>query len=84
MDDSNEESRKQQQICMGLIFQLIEYIMELSALPDADGNENVAISLDSNIPRIFELLSNWLESEVCGVEAVNLLDSLVRLGNTLL
>ncbi|KAI8125142.1 hypothetical protein CVS40_4727 [Lucilia cuprina] len=79
MDDSNEESRKQQQICMGLLFQLIEYIMELSAQPDTDGNENVAISLDSNIPRIFELLSNWLESDICGVEAVNLLDSLVRL-----
>lgn len=79
MDDSNEESQKQQQICMGLIFDLVQYIMELSAQSDPEGNENV-ISLDSNVPRIFELLSNWLESEVCGVKAVNLLDSLVRLG----
>lgn len=79
MDDSNEESRKQQQICMGLIFELIQYIMELSAQPDCEGNEN-DISLDSNIPRIFELLSNWLESEFCGVKAINLLDCLVRLG----
>lgn len=55
--------------------------MELSAQPDLEGKENGAISLDSNIPRIFELLSNWLQSEVCGVEAINLLDSLVRLGN---
>ncbi|TMW42812.1 hypothetical protein DOY81_012108 [Sarcophaga bullata] len=77
MDDSNEESRKQQQICMGLIFELIQYIMELSAQPDCEGNEN-AISLDSNIPRIFELLSNWLESDSCGVKAVNLLDCLAK------
>lgn len=80
MDDSNEESRKQQQICMGLLFQLMEYIMELSSLPDDQNKENEAISLDSNIPRIFELLGNWLQSEVCGVHAISLLDSLVRLG----
>uniref|UniRef100_A0A1B0GCH4 Uncharacterized protein n=1 Tax=Glossina morsitans morsitans TaxID=37546 RepID=A0A1B0GCH4_GLOMM len=78
-DDGNEDQRKQQQICMGLLFQLIEYIMELSTLPDSGGDENSIISLDSNIPRIFEFLSTWLESDVCGVKAINLLDTLVRL-----
>ncbi|XP_075152771.1 uncharacterized protein LOC142226572 [Haematobia irritans] len=79
MDDSNEDSRKHQQICLGLLFELMEHIMDLSAQVDDEGKENAAISLDSNIPRIFELLSNWLQSEVCGVQAINLLDSLVRL-----
>lgn len=54
--------------------------MDLSGQIDEEGKENAAISLDSNIPRIFELLSNWLQSEICGVQAINLLDSLVRLG----
>lgn len=80
MDDSNDDSRKHQQICMGLLFELMEHIMDLSGQIDEEGKENAAISLDSNIPRIFELLSNWLQSEICGVQAINLLDSLVRLG----
>lgn len=80
MDDSNEDSSKQQQICMGLLFELMEHIMDLSGQIDEEGKENVAVSLDSNIPRIYELLCNWLQSEVCGVQAINLLDSLVRLG----
>ncbi|XP_005179196.1 uncharacterized protein LOC101892379 [Musca domestica] len=79
MDDSNDDSRKHQQICMGLLFELMEHIMDLSGQIDEEGKENAAISLDSNIPRIFELLSNWLQSEICGVQAINLLDSLVRL-----
>ncbi|KAL9927455.1 uncharacterized protein ACN427_000715 [Glossina fuscipes fuscipes] len=78
-DGMNEDQRKQQQICMGLLFQLIAYIMELSTLPDTGGDENSIISLDSNIPRIFEFLSTWLESDICGVNAINLLDTLVRL-----
>uniref|UniRef100_A0A1I8P1G6 Protein CIP2A n=1 Tax=Stomoxys calcitrans TaxID=35570 RepID=A0A1I8P1G6_STOCA len=79
MDDSNEDTRKHQQICLGLLFELMEHIMDLSGQVDEEGKENAAISLDSNIPRIFELLCNWLQSAVCGVQAINLLDSLVRL-----
>uniref|UniRef100_A0A1A9W1T0 Protein CIP2A n=1 Tax=Glossina brevipalpis TaxID=37001 RepID=A0A1A9W1T0_9MUSC len=78
IDEANEDQRKQQQICMGLLFELIQYIMELSAQPSIGGDEN-SISLDSNIPRIFELLSTWLDCDLCGVNAINLLDTLVRL-----
>lgn len=32
------------------------------------------------MPRLYELLCNWLESELCGVAAIELLTSLLRLG----
>ncbi|XP_034118445.1 uncharacterized protein LOC117577664 [Drosophila albomicans] len=73
MDDSNEDTRKQQQLCMQLIFQLISHILQLSA-------DNEIISLDAITPRLYELLCDWLESDLCGVAAIELLTSLLRLG----
>ncbi|XP_034473673.1 uncharacterized protein LOC117781058 [Drosophila innubila] len=73
MDDANEDARKHQQYCMQLIFQLIGYVLELS-------QDNECISLDAIMPRLYELLCNWLESELCGAAAIELLTSLLRLG----
>jgi len=73
MEDGNEDTRKHQQCCMQLIFQLISYVLELS-------QNNEVISLDSITPRLYELTCNWLESELCGVSAIELLTSLLRLG----
>ncbi|KAH8386899.1 hypothetical protein KR093_003346, partial [Drosophila rubida] len=74
MDDASEDTRKQQQLCMQLIFQLISHILQLSA-------DNEAISLDAITPRLYELLADWLESELCGVAAIELLIALLSLGN---
>lgn len=73
MDDSNEDMRKHQQLCMQLIFQLISHVLQLS-----QDNEN--ISLDAITPRLYELLCDWLDSEYCGVAAIELLTSLMQLG----
>ncbi|KAH8290072.1 hypothetical protein KR044_007030, partial [Drosophila immigrans] len=73
MDDSSEDTRKQQQLCMQLIFQLITHILQLSA-------DNEVISLDAITPRLYELLCDWLESDHCGVAAIELLTALLRLG----
>lgn len=80
MDDSTEDSRKAQQICMSLLFQLIKYILELSECPNDDGSES-RISLESLILRIYELLSQWIDSDLAGIDAVRLLDVLVRTTN---
>ncbi|CAD6999786.1 unnamed protein product [Ceratitis capitata] len=77
-EETEEQITKQQHTCLSLIFRLIRYILQLSTMPSADDKENV-ISLDSNVPRIFELLGKWLESEVCGVDAVDLLNGLITL-----
>ncbi|EDV44644.1 uncharacterized protein Dana_GF20464 [Drosophila ananassae] len=76
MDDSQEESRKYQQICMDLIFRLIGYVLELS---EQDPDNNV-ISLDAITPRLFELVVEWLSSELCGVAATELLTIMLRVG----
>lgn len=76
MDDSQEESRKYQQICMDLIFRLIGYILELS---EHEPDNNV-ISLDAITPRLFELVVEWLSSELCGVAATELLTIMLRVG----
>lgn len=73
MDDSNEDVRKHQQLCMQLIFQLISHVLQLS-----QDNEN--ISLDAITPRLYELICDWLDSEHCGVAAIELLTSLMQLG----
>ncbi|XP_067624067.1 protein CIP2A [Eurosta solidaginis] len=77
-DDTDEITAKQQHTCLGLLFRLIRYILQLGTIPETDGKENV-ISLDSNVPRIFELLGKWLDSEICGVDAVYLLSGLITL-----
>ncbi|XP_053957334.1 uncharacterized protein LOC128862698 [Anastrepha ludens] len=77
-EDADEHISKQKHTCLGLLFQLILYILQLSNIPEANGKENV-ISLDSNVPRIFEFLGKWLDSEVCGIEAVDLLNGLITL-----
>jgi len=74
MDDSQEETRKHQQICLGLVFRLISYILQLSE----DGSST--ISLDSITPRLYEMVSEWLSSDLCGVAAIELLWTLLRLG----
>ncbi|XP_037938135.1 uncharacterized protein LOC119671530 [Teleopsis dalmanni] len=74
--DPNEDLRKHQHMSLGLIFQLLRYILNLSLEPRTDGTENI-ISIDSNIPRLYELLSFWVSSDICGVDAINLLDTLV-------
>lgn len=79
MDDAEEQISKQQHACLSLIFRLIRYILQLSTIPQIDGKENV-ISLDSNVPRIFELLGKWLDSDICGVDTVHLLNGLITLG----
>ncbi|KAL7744249.1 hypothetical protein ACLKA6_009210 [Drosophila palustris] len=73
MDDANEDARKHQQYCMQLIFQLIGYVLELS-------QNNECISLDAIMTRLYEQVCNWLDSELCGVTAIELLTSLLRLG----
>ncbi|KAH8235939.1 hypothetical protein KR032_011046 [Drosophila birchii] len=74
MDDSQEESRKHQALCLDLVFRLISYILQLSA-----EDENV-ISLDAITPRLHEIVSEWLSSELCGVAAIDLLATMMRLG----
>ncbi|XP_017016076.2 protein CIP2A [Drosophila takahashii] len=74
MDDSQEETRKHQQICLGLVFRLISYVLQLSE----DGSSS--ISLDAITPRLYELLGDWLASDLCGVAAIELLCTLLRLG----
>ncbi|XP_055853365.1 uncharacterized protein LOC129917071 [Episyrphus balteatus] len=80
MDDSTEESRKAQQICMSLLFQLIKYVLELSEHKNKDGTES-RISLESIIIRIYELLGQWIESDLAGIDAVRLLEILIRTTN---
>ncbi|XP_055916123.1 uncharacterized protein LOC129948981 [Eupeodes corollae] len=77
MDDSTEESRKAQQLCMSLVFQLIRYVLELAEHPNEDGSES-RISLESIILRISEMLGQWIESDLAGIDAVRLLDILIR------
>ncbi|XP_064547140.1 uncharacterized protein LOC135434472 [Drosophila montana] len=72
-DSSNEDTRKQQQCCMELIFCLIRHVLQLS-------ENNSVISLDAITARLYELICDWLESELCGVAAIELLGSLLRLG----
>ncbi|XP_016949237.1 uncharacterized protein LOC108024006 [Drosophila biarmipes] len=74
MDDSQEETRKHQQICLGLVFRLISYILQLSE------DSSSPISLDSITPRLYEMVSEWLSSDLCGVAAIELLWTLLRLG----
>ncbi|XP_017486472.1 PREDICTED: uncharacterized protein LOC108374923 [Rhagoletis zephyria] len=77
-EDVDEQISKQQHTCLGLLFRLILYVLQLSTVPGSENKENV-ISLDSNVPRIFEFLGKWLDSEVCGVNAVELLNGLITL-----
>uniref|UniRef100_A0A0A1WDC2 Protein CIP2A homolog n=1 Tax=Zeugodacus cucurbitae TaxID=28588 RepID=A0A0A1WDC2_ZEUCU len=77
-DEADEQVSKQQHTCLSLIFRLIRYVLILSTIPQIDGKENV-ISLDSNVPRIFELLGKWLDSDICGVDTVHLLNSLITM-----
>ncbi|XP_017081624.2 uncharacterized protein LOC108114949 [Drosophila eugracilis] len=74
MDDSQEETRKHHQICLGLVFRLVSYILQLSE----DGCSS--ISLDSITPRLYEMVGEWLSSDLCGVAAIELLCMLLRLG----
>ncbi|XP_034651629.1 uncharacterized protein LOC117890708 isoform X1 [Drosophila subobscura] len=74
MDDSHEDTRKHQQICLDLVFRLISYILDLS-----DEQSNV-ISLDAITPRLYEMLGEWLVSDLCGVAAIELLSTLLRRG----
>ncbi|EDW82373.1 uncharacterized protein Dwil_GK25769 [Drosophila willistoni] len=73
MNDSHDELRKHQQICLDLTFQLIRYILELSYEP---GND--VISLDAITKRLYEVLSNWLEFDLCSVAAIELLTIMLR------
>ncbi|ALC49213.1 CG12702 [Drosophila busckii] len=73
MDDSTEDTRKQQQCCLALIFRLIGHILDLSL-------DNNVISLDAITPRLYEICCEWLEADHCGVEAIDLLSALLRLG----
>ncbi|KAH8421348.1 hypothetical protein KR009_002421 [Drosophila setifemur] len=74
MDDSQDETRKYQQICLDLVFRLIAYVLDLSA----DGNS--IISLSAITPRLLELAGGWLASDLCGVSAIDLLSTLLRVG----
>ncbi|XP_017115009.1 uncharacterized protein LOC108137666 [Drosophila elegans] len=74
MDDSQEETRKHHQICLDLVFRLVSYILQLSE----DGNN--AISLDALTQRLYEMVGDWLGSDLCGVAAIELLCTLLRLG----
>ncbi|TDG38760.1 hypothetical protein AWZ03_014818 [Drosophila navojoa] len=72
LDDSNEDMRKHQQLCLQILMQLISHILQLSV-------DNSIISLDAITPRIYELVCDWLESDLCGVAAIELLGSLLKL-----
>lgn len=72
-DSSSEDTRKQQHCCMELIFCLISHVLQLS-------ENNSVISLDAITARLYELICDWLESELCGVAAIELLSVLLRLG----
>ncbi|EDW90792.1 uncharacterized protein LOC6530134 [Drosophila yakuba] len=74
MDDSQEETRKHQQISLGLVFRLVSYILLLSE------DANSCISLDAITPRLYEMVGDWLGSDQCGVAAIELLCTLLRLG----
>lgn len=74
MDDSQEESRKHLALCLDLVFRLISYILQLS------GDDNNPISLDAITPRLHEIIGEWLSSELCGVAAIDLLATMMRLG----
>ncbi|KAH8235398.1 hypothetical protein KR038_006724 [Drosophila bunnanda] len=74
MDDSQEESRKHQALCLDLVFRLVSYILQLS------GEDENVISLDAITPRLHEIVSEWLSSELCGVAAIDLLTTMMRLG----
>ncbi|XP_022214518.2 uncharacterized protein LOC111068983 [Drosophila obscura] len=74
MDDSHEDTRKHQQICLDLIFRLISYILDLSV------EQNNVISLDAITPRLYEMIGEWLVSDLCGVAAIELLSTLLRRG----
>ncbi|KAH8343352.1 hypothetical protein KR059_008691 [Drosophila kikkawai] len=74
MDDSQEESRKHQALCLDLVFRLVSYILQLS------GEDENVISLDAITPRLHEILADWLSSELCGVAAIDLLATMMRLG----
>ncbi|KAH8273348.1 hypothetical protein KR018_005319, partial [Drosophila ironensis] len=89
MDDSQEETRKHQQICLDLVFQLISYILTLSqsgteSAGDDDGdvdkenNGPNAICLDSIVPRLYQLAVEWLGSEICAVSATEMMATLLR------
>ncbi|EDV91656.1 uncharacterized protein LOC6566179 [Drosophila grimshawi] len=73
MDDATEDVRKHQQCCLQLIFKLIAHVLQLS-------DTHNAISLDAITPRLYELLCDWLESDLCGVAAIELLSSLLQRG----
>ncbi|XP_002137998.2 uncharacterized protein [Drosophila pseudoobscura] len=74
MDDSHEDTRKHQQICLHLVFRLISYILDLSE------EQSSVISLDAITPRLYELIGEWLNSDLCGVAAIELVSTLLRLG----
>ena len=75
-EDVEEDVGRQQQICLSLILRWIAYILDLSIQPLQNGVENV-VSLDSNMPRLYEFVCNWLQSEICGEYAVKLLETLI-------
>ncbi|EDW26533.1 GL12931 [Drosophila persimilis] len=74
MDDSHEDTRKHQQICLHLVFRLISYILDLSE------EQSSIISLDAITPRLYELIGEWLASDLCGVAAIELVSTLLRRG----
>ncbi|XP_017055618.1 uncharacterized protein LOC108097673 [Drosophila ficusphila] len=74
MDDSQEDTRKHQQMCLDLVFRLVSYILQLS-----EEGSNV-ISLDAITPRLHEMVGEYLASDLCGVAAIELLCTLLRLG----
>lgn len=77
-DGTTEDERKRQQICMEIIFQLLDYILELSMSAEKSGD------LHSCLSRIYELLLHWMEEEICGVKAIHLLITLVETKGDLL
>lgn len=78
-NENNEEERRKQQICMSILFELLEYILELSRLQNADANQE-PINLRSTMLSIYELLIKWVEEDICGVSAINLLITLLESG----
>ncbi|EDW56220.1 uncharacterized protein LOC6615061 [Drosophila sechellia] len=74
MDDSQEETSKHQQISLGLVFRLVSYILQMSE------EANSCISLDAITGRLYEMVSDWMSSDQCGVAAIELIYTLLRLG----
>lgn len=64
---------------MSILFELLEYILELSRLQNADANQE-PINLRSTMLSIYELLIKWVEEDICGVSAINLLITLLESG----